>query len=80
MKALSSVMVAVLAVLALTGCGEEEVRTTRWYQDNPDEIKKVQERCKAENEKGYKVEGALKENCDAARRARSIIIRDNAVI
>ncbi|WP_406947561.1 EexN family lipoprotein [Psychrobacter lutiphocae] len=61
--------------LTLTGCGEEKVRTVSYYTENPDEIEKVQYRCNAENDKGYKVEGNLAENCKNARRAKMKLIR-----
>ena len=76
MKILASVLLLAVTAVGLSGCGEEKARTSDWYRENPAEIKKVQEKCKAENEKGYKVEGVLKENCQSARKAQSRMIRD----
>ncbi|MBE0407931.1 EexN family lipoprotein [Psychrobacter sp. AOP22-C1-22] len=76
MKKLASVMIAAIAVLSLNGCSAEKARTSDWYKENPEEIKKVQAKCKAENDKGYKVEGVLKENCAAARVATRHLIRN----
>lgn len=75
MKVLNLVSIATISILALTACGEEKVRTSQYYTENPSEIKKVQAKCKAENDKGYVVEGALKENCRNARVAESKLIR-----
>lgn len=65
----------IIIMSALTGC-EEKVRTVSYYVDNKDEIEKVLDKCRKENDKGYEVEGNLKENCENARRARSQITRD----
>lgn len=77
MKILASVLLFVVTAVGLSGCGEEKARTSTWYRENPAEIKKVKAKCQAENDKGYKVEGVLKENCQAARKAESRMIRDS---
>lgn len=68
-------ILASMLTLILTGCGEEKVRTVSYYAENPDEIEKVQNRCKAENDKGYKVESNLAENCKNAHRAQMKLLR-----
>jgi len=69
MKVLHLISVATISVLALTACGEEKVRNVQYYTENPKEIKKTTDKCKAERDKGYEVEGALKENCRNANSA-----------
>lgn len=76
MKILASSLLFALTAVGLVGCGEEKPRTSDWYRENPAEIKKVQDKCRAETDKGYKVEGVLKENCKAASRAHSRMLRD----
>ena len=75
MKFLTAFVIAVTAA-GLVGCGAEKPRTSDWYRENPEEIKKVLDKCKAENDKGYKAEGVLKENCQSARKAQGRMIRD----
>lgn len=79
MKILASVLLFAVTAVGLSGCGEEKARTSDWYRENPTEIRKVLDKCKAENEKGYKTEGVLKENCQSAIRAQSRMIRDRMV-
>lgn len=76
MKTLNIISIATISVLALSACGEEEVkvRNTQYYTDNPSEIKKVQEKCKAERDNGHAVTGVLKENCKTASRAQNKMV------
>ncbi|MGP9669663.1 EexN family lipoprotein [Psychrobacter sp. AOP31-A1-22] len=76
MKALNLISIAVISVLSLAACGEEDqkVLSTQHYVENPSEIKKVKDKCKAERDKGYVVEGALKENCRNAGKAQNKLV------
>ncbi|MBE0406061.1 MULTISPECIES: EexN family lipoprotein [Psychrobacter] len=76
MKNLNLIGIAVISVLSLAACGEEgkKVLSTQHYIDNPSEIKKIKDKCKAERDKGYTVEGALKENCRNAGKARNKLV------
>ena len=73
MNVFKNLSVFCITILVLTACGEPKVMTSKYYIDNPDEIKKVLAECKEEGEKGYKVEGNLAENCENARYANSVI-------
>lgn len=73
MNVLKSLSVFSIVILTLTACGEEKVMTSKHYIDNPDEMKKVLAKCKAEGDKGYKFEGNFAENCENARYAKSVI-------
>lgn len=76
MKILASVLLFTVTAVGLGGCGEEKARTSAWYLENPKEIRKVLDKCKAENKKGYKTEGVLKENCQSARSAQRRMIQN----
>lgn len=60
-------MLAVLSTLVftLTAC-EEKVRSVSYYNENPDEVRKMKEKCELEREKGYELEGTLAQNCKNA--------------
>ncbi|WP_296210845.1 EexN family lipoprotein [Psychrobacter sp. UBA3480] len=55
-----------LTMLALTGCGEEELRNSSYYSKNPDELKSTLQKCRAESDKGNVLEGNMKKNCSTA--------------
>lgn len=75
MKALNLISIAVISVLSLAACEEDQkVLSTQHYVENPSEIKKVKDKCKAERDKGYVVEGALKENCRNAGKAQNKLV------
>lgn len=53
----------------LVGC-KEEAKTTKWYRDNPDELKVVYEKCQKS--------GSASENCKNANEAHYQIQQLNA--
>lgn len=77
MRLIAVIIIACTSLLGLSGCDSEKPRTMQWYIDNPDEIKRVKDKCRKENDKGYKTEGVLKENCASANKATARLIRDN---
>ncbi|ENA3449060.1 EexN family lipoprotein [Yersinia enterocolitica] len=66
-KILLIVTISCLTVLA--GC-KEEAKTTKWYRDNPDELKVVYEKCQKS--------GSASENCKNANEAHYQIEQLNA--
>lgn len=56
-----------VTMLALGGCGEEDLMTSSYYSKNPDALKSKIEECKAETETGKALVGNMKENCQTAR-------------
>lgn len=54
------------ATIALSGCGEEELKNSSYYSKNPDALKEKLQECRAENDKGNVLEGNLKKNCQTA--------------
>ncbi len=67
----TAIAAIVVTSTLLVGCGEEKLRTSSYYKENPKELGKMIEKCKAENEKGYKPEGNFGENCNTAKRVQS---------
>lgn len=67
----AAIAVIVITSTLLVGCGEEKLRTSSYYKENPKELGKIIEKCKAENEKGYKPEGNFGENCNTAKRVQN---------
>lgn len=57
-----------LSVLALSGCGEEDLMTSAYYNKNPDALKEKIVECRAETETGKALVGNMKENCQTAQR------------
>lgn len=63
-------LIATISCLAvLTGC-KEEAKTTKWYRDNPDELKVVYDKCQKS--------GDASENCKNANEAHYQIEQLNA--
>ena len=77
----TAITTTLLLSALLVGCGEDKLMTASYYKENPKALEKILEKCKAENDKGYKPEGNFGENCSTARRVRDRImmqrIRDN---
>lgn len=74
-KKISKALIALSVLFTLSAC-EEKVRTVSYYVDNRDEAKEVLKKCHNESEKGYEVEGTLKENCRNALEAEREIIAE----
>ena len=70
-----------LSMLALSGCGEEDLMTSSYYSENPDALKAKIDACKAETDTGKALVGNMKENCQTAqkvaRRKASVAIQDS---
>lgn len=75
----TAIAAIVIISTLLVGCGEEKLRTGDYYKENPKELGKMIEKCKAEHEKGYKPEGNFGENCNTAKRVQNNNQR-NAII
>lgn len=65
MKVFKMLAVLSISLLTLTAC-EEKVRSVSYYNENPDEMRKMKEKCELEREKGYELEGTLAQNCKNA--------------
>jgi hypothetical protein len=59
----------VSSISILSGCNEE-VKTTKWYRDHPDELKVVYEKCQKT--------GSASENCKNANEAQYQLKQLNA--
>lgn len=66
-----AITILVLISSIITGCGEDKLRTSNYYQENPKDMKEILKKCNAEYEKGYKPEGNFGENCDTANRVNN---------
>lgn len=75
MKNLTMATLAITLSLALFGC--QKVKTQQYYTQHTDEMYAVLDECKAENQKGNKVEGTLAENCKNARGAMRVVIANS---
>lgn len=65
-------------LLTLSACSEK-TRTVSYYEKNAEAARDVLDKCKAEQDKGYEVEGVLAENCKNALKAQRKLIRDNII-
>lgn len=63
------IFVMALCIAILAGC-KEESKTTKWYRDNPDDLKVVYEKCHKS--------GSTSENCKNANEAHYQIQQLNA--
>lgn len=61
--------VTISSIAILSGC-KEEAKTTKWYRDNPDELKVVYDKCQKS--------GDASENCKNANEAHYQIEQLNA--
>ena len=63
-----------LFALLISGC--QKVQTPQYYFQHPDERKEILAKCRAESDKGNKVEGKLAENCRNAQAAIRMTINN----
>lgn len=69
MKKIVASGILLVGLFSLTGCFEQEIKTTEYFKTHPDEMEKVITKCK----KAEKMTDSQKQECENAFKAQAML-------